>query len=270
MAMKRSLQGWRPLVAMGSILVLAGCASGPSSNITLIPANQVVSQTERSGVFTQPEKFKRTKPGCRGDCPKITLDSLVFPGNEKLTELVDHALSMMTGLDAGTLPPYTTIAGFEKYFWETAAPRDEVFLAAKTRYRSEGLTVIELDSWQYFTGAAHGVSATQFLNWDNSRQIVLGLAQVLQPGQHEAWVDALKAAHERWLETQDPYKDDPQGYLRLWPFQPSDNFALTDLGVVVKYGSYELAPYSSGQPELVIPYDALQGILKPEFMPRPA
>lgn len=254
---------------VGALFILAGCASSPSPNITLVPANQVVSQTEKDGLFTQPVKYQRTKPDCRGDCPKLTVDSLVFPGHAKLGELVDHALATMTGLNAGQPPAYDTIAGFERYFWETAAPRDEVFLAAKTRYRSEGLTVIELDSWQYFTGAAHGVSATQFLNWDNNRQIVLGLAQVLQPGQTDAWVSALKDAHTRWLPTQDPYKDDPEGYLRLWPFQPSDNFALTDLGVVVKYGSYELAPYSSGQPELLIPYEALQGVLRPEFLPRP-
>lgn len=259
---------WRRASTIAALLVLVGCASSPSPNITLVPANQVVSETEKDGLFTQPLKFERSKPGCRGECPKLTVDSLVFPGHAKLTELVDHALATMTGLNPDQPPPYDTIAGFERYFWETAAPRDEVLLAAKTRYRSEGLTVLELDSWQYFTGAAHGVSATQFLNWDNSRQIVLGLAQILEPGKTDAWVDALKAAHGRWLETQDPYKSDPDGYLRLWPFQPSDNFALTDLGVVVKYGSYELAPYSSGQPELLIPYNALQGILRPGFLPR--
>ena len=266
--MKNMFSSSRGLSIAGALLVLAGCASSPSPNITLVPADQVVSQTEKDGLFTQPVKFERTKPGCRGECPKLTVSSIVFPGHTRLTELVDHALAIMTGLSPDQRPPYDTIAGFERYFWETAAPRDDVFLAAKTRYRSQGLTVIELDSWQYFTGAAHGVSATRFLNWDNNRKIVLGLAQILETGKTAAWVDALKAAHGRWLETQDPYTDDPQGYLRLWPFQPSDNFALTDLGVVVKYGSYELAPYSSGQPELLIPYDALQGILRPEFLPR--
>ena len=267
--MNLNVHSWRPAGLLGALLLLAGCASGPSTNITLVPSNQVVSQTEKDGLFTQPVKYERNKPGCRGDCPKITVNSLVFPGNPKLTALVDHALAMMTGLNPSQKPVYETINGFERYFWETAGPRDEVVLAAQTRYRSEGLTVIELDSWQYFTGAAHGVSATQFLNWDNQQQKVLGLSQILNPGQQNAWVEALRAAHERWLQTQDPYKNDPQGYLRLWPFQPSDNFALTDLGVVVKYGSYELAPYSSGQPELLIPYDALKQVLRPEFFPKP-
>jgi hypothetical protein len=43
--------------------------------------------------------------------------------------------------------------------------------------------------------------------------------------------------------------------------------ALTDTGIVVKYQPYEIAPYSSGQPELLIPYSELKGILRPEYLP---
>lgn len=266
--MSQSTRRFLPASLLGTLLVLAGCASGPTENITRIPANQVTSQTEKDGLFTQPLKYKRDKPGCEGDCPKLTVDSIVFPGHGKLTELIDFALATMTGVNAESQPSYNTIAGFQNYFWQTAAPRDEVVLTAKTRYRSQGLTVIELDSWQYFTGSAHGISATQFLNWDNPQEKVLGIANVLVAGQYDAYVAALRNAHAQWLPTQDAYNDDPDAYLRLWPFQPSDNFALTDSGLVVKYGSYELAPYSSGQPELHIPYSALQGILRPEFLPR--
>ena len=132
------------------------------------------------------------------------------------------------------------------------------------------MTVIELTTGQYFTGAAHGITATQFLNWDNQAEKVLGLANVLRPGQYDAYVAALQAAHTEWLETQPDYKNDPDGYLRLWPFQATDNFALTDMGLVAKYGSYELAPYSSGLPELLVPYAKLQGILRSEYLPSAA
>lgn len=260
----------RPAWALASLLVLAGCASGPAQNISLIPAGQVASQTEKAGLFTQPVKYERTRPGCKGDCPKLVVDSIMFPGHAKLSALVDHALATMTGIGEAPTPPYTTIAEFEDYFWKTAASRDEVILSAKTRYRSQGLTVIELTTGQYFTGAAHGITATQFLNWDNQAEKVLGLANVLRPGQYDAYVAALQAAHTEWLETQPDYKNDPDGYLRLWPFQPTDNFALTDMGLVAKYGSYELAPYSSGLPELLVPYAKLQGILRSEYLPAAA
>ena len=257
----------RWFLAVAAVGALAGCGGGPASNISLIPGNQIEAQSRRDGLFTQPVKWEHTKPGCHGQCPSIKLDSLAFPSVQRLTQLVDHALATMTGVNPQRIPPYSTIAGYEEYFWKTAAPRDSTQLLAKARYRSKYLTVIELDTYQYFTGAAHGVSATQFLNWDNNRQTVLSLDQVLLPGQRQAYVAALRAAHKRWLAGNPDARRDPASYDRLWPFQPSDNFAFTDDGLVVKYDSYQIAPYSAGQPELRIPYTELTGILKPEYLP---
>lgn len=247
-------------------LALSACASGPSPNISLIPA-ETAQQTSKDGLFTQAAKWEHKKPDCQGDCPTIKLDSVVFPGIARLTELVDHALAVMTGIGNSGQLPYDTIAQYEEYFWKTAAPRDSTLLSAKARYRNKHLTVVELNTWQYLTGAAHGISATQFLNWDNATGKVLGLANVLQPGKQEAYVAALKEVHGHWLAQNPDASRDPQTYNRIWPFQPSSNFGFTDQGLVVKYDSYQIAPYSSGQPELLIPYGALQGILRPEYMP---
>ncbi|MGB6105986.1 MAG: RsiV family protein [Pusillimonas sp.] len=250
-------------IALG---ILAACASGPSDHISLIPI-QTDAQTSKEGLFTQAIKWKHTKPECQGDCPTLELDSIVFPGVPKLTELVDHALAMMTGLNETGAPPYFTIKDYEDYFWKTAAPRDSTLLAAKTRYRNNSLTVIELNSWQYLTGSAHGISATQFLNWDNRAGKVLGLERILQPGQYDGYVAALRQAHSTWRASHPDARRDLDAFNRMWPFQVSDNFGFTDHGLIVKYDSYQLAPYSSGQPELLIPYAALQGVLRPEFMP---
>ena len=249
-----------------AISVLAACSSGPSANISRIPV-KTDQQTSKEGLFVQEFGWEHSKPGCDGDCPSIELDSIVFPGVPKLTELVDHALAMMTGLGDSGVPPYFTIAEYEEYFWKTAAARDSVQLSAKARYRNHSLTVIELNSWQYFTGAAHGVSATQFLNWDNTTNKVLNLQKILKPGRYDDYVAALKQAHSTWRSTQPDAQRDPETFNRMWPFQVSENFGFTDQGLVVKYDSYQLAPYSSGQPELLVPYAALQDILRPEFIP---
>ncbi len=249
-----------------SAAVLAGCASSPSGNITLIPdaTDQISSQ---DGLFAQQVKWKRSKPGCEGECPTLEVDTLVFAGNTKLTRLVDHALALMTGLNDDQAPRHESIEAFQSYYWQVAGPRDSVVLASKLRYRSKYITVIELDSWQYFTGAAHGVGATQFLNWDNAREAVIPLDYVLAPSGRARYEAALKNAHARWMQEQPDYQHDPQTWNRLWPFQPSDNFAFTDQGVVVKYDTYQLAPYSYGQPELLIPYSDLEGVLKVDYIP---
>lgn len=257
----------RTALMLACAAALAACASGPRDNITLIPADQIAQESSKDGLFTQPLKYKRSKPGCKGECPGIEVDSLVFPGVPILTELVDHALAVMTGIGSDSPQPYATLQQYEDHFWQTAAPRDSTMFSATARYRSRHLTVIELNTWQYFTGAAHGISATQFLNWDNSAGKVLGMADILQPGAHNRYEQALRAAHGRWLAGNPDAQRDPQAYDKLWPFQPSENFALTDAGMVIKYDSYQLAPYSHGQPELAIPYSELQGILKPEYLP---
>lgn len=246
--------------------LLAGCAGKPSSNITLIPdaTDQV---TSREGLFTQENKWKRSKPGCEGECPTLEVDTLIFAGNLELTRLVDHALAMMTGVDDGQTPPYGTIAEFEEHYWKVAGSRDSVILAARLRYRSKYLTVVELDSWQYFTGAAHGIGATQFLNWDNERRGVVPLDAILVPGGRERFNEALRRAHERWLAKQPDARADPETWNRMWPFRPSENYAFTDQGIAVKYDTYELAPYSYGQPELLIPYSDLEGVLRVEYAP---
>ncbi|HUH87410.1 MAG TPA: RsiV family protein [Pusillimonas sp.] len=254
-------------MATACTLVLAACASGPRDNITLVPADKIEQESRKDGLFTQPLKYKLSKPGCKGECPQIEVDSLVFPGVAILTQLVDHALATMTGVSADHPQPYATIKEYQDYFWQTAAARDSTIFTADARYRSRNLTVIELNTWQYYTGAAHGIAATQFLNWDNSAGKVLGTADILQPGAHDRYVQALRDAHGRWLAEHPDAQQDPANFNRLWPFQPSENFALTDAGLVVKYNSYELAPYSSGQPELTIPYEQLQGILKPAYLP---
>ncbi len=252
-------------LTLAACFLLASCA-GPSRDISRIPA-QTDAVSSKDGLFMQPIEWSRTKPGCKGQCPELSVDSLVFPGQKQLTELVDHALAVMTGVGEKTMPPYDTIEGFEEYFWQTAGSRDEVMLSARAKYRNRHLTVLELSSGQYYTGAAHGITATQFLNWDNDKNMVLGLQHILAVGAYQDFLQELASAHEAWVENAPEAQENPESWRRMWPFQPSDNFALTDQGVVVKYDSYEIAPYSSGQPELLIPYARLKRILRPEYLP---
>ena len=262
----RAISSMRLILLATGAALLTACATGPSPNITLIPdaTDQVSSQ---DGLFAQRIQWKRSKPGCEGECPALEVDSLVFAGNPKLTRLIDHALAIMTGVNDDGPPPYDDIEGFADYYWQVAGSRDSVLLAAKLRYRSKFLTVVELDTWQYFTGAAHGIGATQFLNWDNAREGIIPLDAILAPGGRQRFDAALRAAHQRWVQTQPDAQSDPDTWNRLWPFQPSDNYAFTDKGIVVKYNSYELAPYSYGQPELLIPYAELEGALRVDYLP---
>lgn len=254
---------WVPIAFL--CLMLAACA-GPSRDISRIPT-QTDAVTSRDGTFTQPVQWSRTKPGCKGQCPEITVDSLVFPGKPELTELVDHVLSNMTDLAETNPPIYQGINDFEEQYWETAGPHDQTSFHARTRYRNRHLTVIELNTGQYYTGAAHGMMATRFLNWDNDADRLLELEDILAAGGEKKYLEALRQAHERWKAERPEVQENAASWSRMWPFQPNDNVAFTDSGLIVKYGSYDIAPYSSGLPELFIPYAELDGILKTEYLP---
>ncbi|WP_298016321.1 RsiV family protein [uncultured Castellaniella sp.] len=251
---------------LAGTLALAACASGPKDNLSLIPA-ELDQQTQQEGLFAQPVKSTGQRPGCSGECPKLVVDSLAFPGHPRLTDLVDHALATMTWLDTRNPAPYDTIRSYQDYFWKTAGPRDETDLTARTRYRNNRLTVVELDVGQYRTGMAHGMSGSQFLNWDNQTEKALTIDNLLAPGARPAFDKALREAHDSWLQEHRDEVQSTANFSRMWPFVSSDNVGLTDQGVVVKYQPYEIAPYAWGQPELLIPYPRLQGILRPQYLP---
>ncbi|WP_322998273.1 RsiV family protein [Castellaniella sp.] len=266
MPMKPSLCTRSRWIILAGTLALAACASGPQDNLSLIPA-QLDQQTQQNGLFAQPVKSTEQRPGCSGECPKLVVDSLSFPGHPRLTKLVDHALAAMTWLDAQRPAPYDTIGSYRDYFWTTAGPRDETDLTARTRYRNSRLTVVELNVGQYRTGMAHGMSGSQFLNWDNQAEKALTIDNLLAPGARPAFDEVLKKAHDRWLQEHRGDIQSTDNFARMWPFVSSDNVGLTDQGIVVKYQPYEIAPYAWGQPELLIPYPQLQGILRPAFLP---
>jgi len=253
------------LAASAALALLAACGSGkPPPNISLAP--QVAPAADTQALAVQPVQWKRSQPGCSADCPSLEVDSVAFPQEPRLTALVDHALATMTGLDPAAPRPYIDLAEFEPYYWRTAQRGYQVVLKAAVLRQAGDLAVLQLDSYQY-TGGAHGIPATQYLNWQRSRNRVLSLADALAPGQRPAFMQALRQAHAAWLETNPDARDDRAAYDKLWPFQESENYALVDDGVRVKYDAYSIAPYSHGQPELTIPYAALRGVLKPEYLP---
>lgn len=250
-----------------SALLLSACASTSTQEVSVIPA-KTADITRQDGVFTQPLSVDTKKPGCTGQCPVLKVASLVFPGNQALTHYVDQQLAQMAQNAAfNTGENYTSVDDFTRAYWQQAGRRDEALLYAKPRYRNKAITAIELGFFHYATGAAHGAGEVKLINWDNRQEKNIPFEAIVLPNQIAAFNQQLAQAHQQWLAVNKDAQEVSQQYQRLWPFQPSQNIALTDTGVIVKYNSYEIAPYASGQPELLIPYPRLQGILRPAFLP---
>lgn len=277
---------WAALTMLTAGL-LAGCGSSPPDNISLpaggpasstVPPSSFVASTPGAAaaaapgqlreVRTDPVRWEQTKPGCQGrQCPAITLDSLAFPGLPKLTVAIDQMLSSMTGVDKNLSGVYGNVPGYAAYFWRTAQDGDHTWLRARLRGVVGNAISVELDSTQQIAGAAHPIPATHFLLWSRRADRQIHLDDVLTDGGHAQYLAALREAYGLWLKTNPGYERDPTGYARLWPFAESDNMALTAQGLVVKYDAYTIAPYSYGQPEIVLPWATARTFVRPEFLP---
>ena len=263
--------------------LLAGCGSSPPANITLpvggsapppaaaftTAAAPAPAPVQPGDVRTRSVSSEQSRPGCRGkNCPAITIDSVAFPDLPRLTTAVDQRLSRMTGVDENLSGVYHNLSGYAAYFWHTAQDGDHTWVKARLRGVVGDVISVELDSNQQVIGASHPIPATRFLLWRRSTDSEIdGLDDVLIEGRHAQYVAALRTAYAQWLQNSPAYREHPADYDKLWPFVESDNVALTEQGLVVKYDAYTIAPYSSGQPEIVLPWSVARTLVRPEFLP---
>lgn len=248
-------------------------ASGASSNATEAtvaskPGNTSESAQSEKKIASKVLTLKKTKPGCKGsECPALNFKRLTFTGYDRFNGFLEQTLLSLALVETNRDQAFRDLTELELYYFKTAKPRDEIALASSVKYMSEEIVVVQLDSF-IFSGGAHGISTTQYLNWLPKTDRLLTLEAMLLPGKAPAFEEALKKQHALWLKKNPLAKEDPAGYNKMWPFEPSDNIALLENGLAVTYDPYRLAPYSFGKPTIYIPYRELAGILRPELLPK--
>ncbi|UVE17278.1 RsiV family protein [Pseudomonas sp. LS44] len=232
------------------IISLASCSLVPTpSSKTVVP---------------QRHAWEHTQPGCQADdCPLVNIDTLTFTDDPQLNALIEKNLLEMTRDSEGDPLP-ASLQSYEQDFLASAQPGWSSYLQAKLREQHDGLLIIELSSY-LATGGAHGMPGRRFINYDSKLKKPLTLRDMLLPGQEDAFWKLAQDAHRRWLAAEK--LDQDADYQKTWPFQETANVALTYGAVLLKYDSYSIAPYSSGHPELKIPYPQLNGVLKPQYFP---
>jgi len=87
---------------------------------------------------------------------------------------------------------------------------------------------------------------------------LLGSAEKLQPLLVEAWNNREEVKKGNGFP-KDEESDFPQ----------TNNLLFTAQGLMFHYQHYEIASFAEGNPQLVIPYDKLKGILKDKYLPLP-
>ena len=199
-------------------------------------------------------------PAQDDSCPLVNIDTQLFENEPALNALIDQRLREMTvNSPDAQVPP--SLESYQHAFLQDAEPGWSSYLQAKLREQHGPLLVVELSSYLH-TGGAHGMPGRGFINFDREQDRELKLADVVLPGKEGAFWRVAAKAHQRWLLA----NDHDAAFSRQWPFQQTSNVAFLRDKVLLKYDVYSIAPYSSGHPELEIPYKALSGIIQPEYL----
>ena len=240
---------------LGVLLVLTGCGSKvdakkPSAAVE-VPLN------------SQMETLEWRDPRCDAEqeCTSVVIQREVFTDQPALNEAVSAGLLEQlqgNGEAAG--------AGFEQLAKRFIAEAGEMSKQSAARWqldakarklaRHGNLVTIAVSSYRY-SGGAHGMPATRWLNWDLAENRPVVLADILRPGAEEEFWTLAQAAHLEWQNAQNLDAD----FRENWPFARTDDFRLTDKGMVLLYGVYTLGPYAMGEVELTVPRDKLAPLL---------
>lgn len=251
----------------------------------------VVQQDAEPVLRGETIKLPVNLPECKGNtCPEFSIERLQtnFPFIDQLLDqqILDQLSKMLEVVDADKDVASAVKANEQKQSLDTQAQLyansfikiDEELKALSSSHQislmvkpkilqSKGvLATVVLNSSSYL-GGAHGATAQRYYNFDLKNQKQVQLTDLLLPKQ-KANLD--KLAHEafkKWI-VDSKLANNAAEYEEAWPFSVTDNFLLGEQGLILQYAEYEIGPYVVGLPRLVIPFDQLQGVLKPEYLPK--
>ena len=198
-------------------------------------------------------------------CGTLTIRSVAFNEFKDFSAFIDLSLASMASLDSDAVPPYRGLESLGIYFSETATPKSDVVLEAKVLRNSPTIVVVALSSYIY-NGGANGQSSTQYLNWLPDFNRLVGLQTMLVADGMPKYIAVLAQAHQNWLEKNREAMGDFEQFKKQWPFKPSDNVALLAQGLEISFDPYTIAPKSFGEPKILIPYNQLDNVLRPEYL----
>lgn len=124
------------------------------------------------------------------------------------------------------------------------------------------LELIQLGTYHY-SGGAHGLANQDYYVFDMTKQKRLTPNDILLPNKKAQLEMLVKAQFIDWIKQND---QDPIEYQKTWQFKLTDNFTFDKNGVTFIYQPYEISPYAYGMPKFTVPYAALKGIVKSDYL----
>lgn len=133
-------------------------------------------------------------------------------------------------------------------------------VTGKVRLYYKHLLVYSLSTEEY-TGGAHGMYATLYRNWDLHTLKPLTLADIFQDDYEEELTTLLWKQLLANLKVSTREEAEEMGYGVTGDLTPTENFCLGREGITFHYNVYEIAPYSTGATDIMLPYAELRRLL---------
>ncbi|WP_347455996.1 RsiV family protein [Acinetobacter thermotolerans] len=295
------------LSLLATAILLSACQPREKEAKEVTPPETVQTQPEIAQLKGQTEKLNLDIPECDGkNCPEISIERL-NSNQAFIDQFIDQQiLARLQGvLNADAIAPAKVEVASEPEADETpasdAAPKPQLSARQKLEKQSQPymqtflnldkelkdlsanhsislmikpkilnpgapLATVVLNSTHYL-GGAHGSTAQNYYNFDLDRKKLVKLDDIILPNK-KAQLEA--KAHEvfkTWV-IDSQLATDIKEYEQAWKFKLTDNFFLTRDGLALQYAEYEIGPYVVGLPRLNIPFSELEGIIKPEYLPK--
>ena len=137
-------------------------------------------------------------------------------------------------------------------------------ISTETQKGSEK-TLVYLATIDYYEGGAHGTNQLEILNFEAKTGRLLTLKDIFNEGcEEELNVILLNALMEsKGVSSLSELKE--KGYLVSLDIYAPENFIIGQETITFVYNPSEIAPYTEGGTQLIIPYTALEKILKNSF-----
>lgn len=122
------------------------------------------------------------------------------------------------------------------------------------------LLIYRIDYNEY-TGGAHGIYSSTFLNMDLRTLSPIRLDDLFVSDYEEALTDLLwnQLMADNKVATHQELED--MGYATTGDLNPTENFYLSQEGITFYYNVYEIAPYVMGPVKITLSYEVMQHLL---------
>lgn len=133
-------------------------------------------------------------------------------------------------------------------------------IESRIQFYKKNLLVYRIDYNEY-TGGAHGIYASTFLNMDLNTLRLIHLEDLFVADYSEALTDLLwnQLMADQKVATRQELED--MGYTSTGDLTPIENFYLDKDGITFYYNIYEIAPYVMGPVAITLHYDMISHLL---------